>query len=419
MATVGADLATPLVDVTFVVVDLETTGCSPRDAAITEVGAVKLRGGECVGTFQTLVNPGAPIPPDIVHLTGITESMVAPAPTIESVLPALAEFVGDAVVVGHNVRFDLGFLGADLERLGYAPLANRSIDTLALGRRLLVDDVPDCRLGTIARHLRTEADPNHRALADARATAEVLHRFLEQVGTIGVTALDDLLALPRALGHPQAAKLRWVADLPRAPGVYVLRDGTGTVLYVGRAANLRRDVRGHFVGREGRRIGPLLREAQALQHHECPNAVDAARLQARLLHEHAPRYNPEIKAARRGRVLALGPTGGRPAVVRRPARGDAALGPFATASRARGAAAALEAAVRHLTARAALALDETPDTVAGAHDLARALRRQRRVIELLRRAAGPAGPAELADVLAVTAALEHARSLRRCSRPSS
>src|SRR3954453_11168764 len=104
------DLGTPLIDVTFCVIDLETTGGSAEDCSITEVGAVKLRAGECLGTFQTLVNPGKAIPPTITVLTGITQAMVLPAPRIDSVLPALLEFVGDAVIVGHNVSFDLRFL---------------------------------------------------------------------------------------------------------------------------------------------------------------------------------------------------------------------------------------------------------------------------------------------------------------------
>src|SRR5688500_4376816 len=98
------DLGTPLHQVTFCVVDLETTGGSPASCAITEVGAVKLRGGECLGTFQTLVNPGGPIPPAITVLTGITEAMVLPAPSVATVLPPLLEFLSGTVLVGHNVR---------------------------------------------------------------------------------------------------------------------------------------------------------------------------------------------------------------------------------------------------------------------------------------------------------------------------
>ena len=112
------DLGTPLIDVTFCVIDLETTGGAAEDVGITEIGAVKLRAGECLGTFQTLVNPGQLIPPTITVLTGITQAMVLPAPRIEVVLPALLDFIGDAVVVGHNVGYDLRFLRAATDRGG-------------------------------------------------------------------------------------------------------------------------------------------------------------------------------------------------------------------------------------------------------------------------------------------------------------
>src|SRR5215207_847108 len=119
------ELGTPLSQVTFVVVDLETTGGSAHADEITEIGALKLRGGELLGTFETLVNPGVPIPPMITVLTGITESMVLPAPRIAEVLPAFMEFARDAVIVGHNIRFDISFLDAALREHGYATLSNR------------------------------------------------------------------------------------------------------------------------------------------------------------------------------------------------------------------------------------------------------------------------------------------------------
>lgn len=117
-------------------------------------------------------------------------------------LPAFAEFIGDAVIVGHNVRFDLGFLRANLTRLGYPPLHNRFVDTYALARRLVRKEAPNCKLRTLARHFRTSADPCHRALDDARATAEVLHHLLERVASSADDALDDLLALPTTAAHP-------------------------------------------------------------------------------------------------------------------------------------------------------------------------------------------------------------------------
>ena len=251
------DPGQPLVGVTFVVIDLETTGGAPDDDAITEVGAIKLRGGECLGTFQSLVDPGVAIPPFITYLTGITEAMVAPAPRIEAVLPVLLRFIGDAVVVGHNVPFDLRFLNANLRRHGHAPLDNRVVDTCSLARRLVREEVRDCKLATLADRFGLPHRPSHRALADALATGDLLHALLERAGSLGVLALDDLIALPTIKGHPQVAKLKLAADLPRAPGVYLFRDGTGRVIYVGKAVDLRRRVRSYFsgTGDDRRKIG--------------------------------------------------------------------------------------------------------------------------------------------------------------------
>ncbi len=215
------DLGTPLSDVTFVVIDLETTGGSPTNDRITEVGAVKVRGGECLGTLQTFINPGCAIPPSITVLTGITEAMVIPAPPIEQVLPTLLEFVGDAVVVGHNVRFDTGFLDAALERSGRPRLGNRRVDTCNLARRLVRDEVPNCKLGTLAQRFGLAHQPSHRALDDALATGDLLHVLLERAAGLGVTGLDDLLALPTMAGHAQAAKLGLTAHLPEPRGVPV------------------------------------------------------------------------------------------------------------------------------------------------------------------------------------------------------
>ena len=342
------DMGAPLREVTFVVVDLETTGCSTATSAITEVGAVKLRGGVCLGTFQTLVNPGVEIPPAIVYLTGITEAMVGPAPRIEAVLPALLEFLGDAVVVGHNVRFDLSFLQAALRGAGYGRLENRFVDTCSLARRLIRDEVPDCRLATLAAHYRTATFPCHRALDDAKATGEVLHCLLERAGNLGVLALDDLLELPTIAGHPQAAKLRLVAGLPRRPGVYLMRDGAGRVLYVGKATDLRRRVRSYFSGDDRRKVGSLLREAQSFDHVVCSGELEAAVLEVRLIHELAPRFNRQAKLWRRYVYLklTLDERFPRLSVVRAPRRGDGCLylGPLASTQAARLVAEAIESA---------------------------------------------------------------------------
>ena len=321
------DLGTPLFGVTFVVLDLETTGCSPAQSAITEVGAVKLRGGECLGTFQTLVDPGQGIPPEITYLTGITTAMVTDAPPIGAVLPSFLEFVGDAVIVGHNVRFDLGFLAAALAATGRPCLTNRWVDTCALARRLVADEVPNARLSTLAGHFRVRHQPTHRALDDALATGEVLHCLLERAGRLGVLALDDLLELPTVRGHPMVAKLKLVAHLPRSPGVYLFRDGGGRALYVGKAVNLRRRVRSYFAGDERRKVGQLLRETASVDHVVCSGDLEASVLEVRLIHELRPRFNRRAKDWRRYAYvkLTLDERFPRLSVVRDPRPGDGCL----------------------------------------------------------------------------------------------
>src|SRR6187551_732619 len=160
------DLGTPLSEVVFCVLDLETTGGTAADGGITEIGAVKLCGGQDIGRFRTFVNPGHSIPRQITQLTGISESMVADAPPPDAVLPTFLEFLGDAVIVGHNVRYDLGYLNAAMERSGREKLPNRVLDTLRLARRLVRDEVPNCRLGTLANRFRLPNQPSHRALDD-------------------------------------------------------------------------------------------------------------------------------------------------------------------------------------------------------------------------------------------------------------
>ena len=323
------DLGTPLADTTFCVLDLETTGGNREDDSITEIGVVKVRGGECLGTFQTLVNPGRAIPPRISVLTGLTDAVVAPAPRIEAVLPSLLEFLGNGVIVGHNVGFDLAFLRAALQRVGHAPLPPPRIDTAALARRLVRDEVPDCRLSTLASRLRLDHRPTHRALDDALATTDLLHLLIERASGLGVLGLDDLVTLGSIAGHPQAAKLKLTSNLPRAPGVYLFCGYRDEVIYVGKASNLRQRVRSYFGRDDRRRIGPMLREAQSVRHHCLPDVLSAEVVEARLISRLLPRYNRAGTRADRYCYVRLDVDAPWPrlAVVRDPAASGAAPRP--------------------------------------------------------------------------------------------
>ncbi|QXC62315.1 DEDD exonuclease domain-containing protein [Aquihabitans sp. G128] len=341
------DLGTPLHQVTFCVLDLETTGGTAADGGITEIGAVKYCGGEQLGTFRTFVNPGHLIPRQITVLTGISQRMVDEAPPPEVVLPTFLEFLGDAVIVGHNVRYDLGYLNGAMERTGRPKLANRVVDTLGLARRLVRDEVPNCKLGTLADRLRLEHRPSHRALDDALATADLLHLLLERAGRLGVCGLDDLIDLPKIDGHPQAAKLRLTDKLPRSPGVYLFRDAAGRTLYVGKASNLRTRVRSYFSGDERKKVGQLLRETERIDHVVCPSPLEAAVLEVRLIHRLEPRFNRQLTTWRRYVYLKLTDERFPRLSVVKAIRPDAALylGPLPSTKAARRVAEAIETAI--------------------------------------------------------------------------
>ncbi|WP_370287581.1 DEDD exonuclease domain-containing protein [Nocardioides sp.] len=287
-------LGRPLHEVTFCVVDLETTGGSPADGdAITEIGAVKVRGGEVLGEFQTLVNPGAAIPAFIAVLTGITNPMVAGAPRIDAALPAFLEFAAGSVLVAHNARFDVGFLRHAARSLAIAWPEPDVLDTVKLARHVVGrDEVRDHKLGTLARLFDASTTPNHRALADARATVDVLHGLIGRLGTLGVHTLEELQGYSAKVA-PATRRKRHLADhLPHAPGVYLFRDERERVLYVGTSRDLRTRVRTYFTASEKRsRMGEMVRLASEVHGIACATPLEAAVRELRLIAQHKPPYN--------------------------------------------------------------------------------------------------------------------------------
>ncbi len=351
------ELGTPLAEVTFVVVDLETTGGSPKDSAITEIGAVKVRGGEILGEFQTLVDPGEEIPPYISVLTGITTAMVVAAPRIGAVLPGFLEFARGAVLVAHNAPFDIGFLKAACAENAIPWPAAGSVDTAVLARRLLTrDEVPNCKLATLAPYFATRTEPCHRALADARATVDVLHGLFERLGPLGVTTLEELAGLTRQVDPQRRRKRHLADDVPSGPGVYLFRGPRDEPLYVGTSGDLRSRVRSYFTSGEQRsQITEMVGLAQRVEAIACAHALEAAVRELRLIAEHKPRYNRRSRFPERALWLRLTEEPfPRLSVVRRVRPGTGVfLGPFPDRRAADAAAAAVHEAIplRQCTAR--------------------------------------------------------------------
>ncbi|KQT94423.1 endonuclease [Marmoricola sp. Leaf446] len=288
------ELGRPLRETTFCVVDLETTGGSAAQGSmITEIGAVKVRGGEVLGEFQTLVNPHAAIPPFIAVLTGITNSMVATAPSIESALPSFLEFAHGCVLVAHNAPFDVGFLQHFAARQGRPWPRFEVLDTARLARRVITrDDAPNCKLSSLAVAFGSTTTPDHRALSDARATVDVLHGLMERLGGLGVHTLEELSTFSSRVSPAVRRKRHLAEHLPHAPGVYLFRDERDEVLYVGTSRDLRTRVRSYFTASESRaRMGEMVNLAGSVDHVQCATPLEAGVRELRLIAAHRPRYN--------------------------------------------------------------------------------------------------------------------------------
>lgn len=326
-----ADLS--LRETTFVVVDLETTGGRPSGEghdSITEIGAVKVRGGAVLGELATLVDPGRSIPPQIVALTGITTAMVCDAPRIDSVLPAFLEFARGAVLVAHNAGFDIGFLRAAAERCQIAWPRPPVLCTVRLARRVLTrDEAPSVRLAALARLFGAATTPTHRALDDARATVDVLHGLIERVGNQGVHTYTELRSYLPDVTPAQRRNRHLASALPHRPGVYLFRGPSAEVLYVGTAVDLRRRVGQYFNGADPRtRMKEMASLATAVDHVECAHDLEAGVRELRLLAAHAPPYNRRSKFPHRWWWVTLTDEPfPRFSAVRMP-KHDTAVGPF-------------------------------------------------------------------------------------------
>ena len=340
------ELGRPLRDITFCVVDLETTGGSAEGGAmITEIGAVKVRGGEVLGEFETLVNPRTEIPAFIAVLTGISNSMVADAPPVEAALPAFLEFAAGSVLVAHNAPFDVGFLRYFAGQQSRLWPAFEVVDTARLARRVVTrDDAPNCKLSSLAKAFGSTTTPNHRALADARATVDVLHGLMERLGAVGVHTLEELQTFSSRVSSAQRRKRHLAEGLPHAPGVYLFRDEQARVLYVGTSRDLRTRVRSYFTASETRsRMGEMVGIATSVDGIECATALEAEVRELRLIAEHKPKYNRRSRNPSKVHFIKLTrEPWPRLSLVRRVLDDDADyLGPFATKKTAEKCLAAL------------------------------------------------------------------------------
>jgi DNA polymerase III subunit epsilon len=286
---------------TFVVTDTETTGTRAGEDRLIEVAAVKVRGGEVVDTFQQLINPERSVPRRITSITGISTAMVYGQPTAREVLPGFLDFLGDGVLVAHNLPFDHRFLAAELDRAGLPPLACEAVCTLRLARRLL-PALPSRGLTALAGHYAIANRARHRALGDAEVTAEVLLRFLDRLSAgFGVSTLEELLTFQHRryrdtsgeARHVQAIRTDVLPGLPDRPGVYTFKRRNGEVLYVGKAKSLSGRVRSYFsaIDSHPERLRRLVRDVRVVEWEETGSELAALLLESRRIKVLQPRFN--------------------------------------------------------------------------------------------------------------------------------
>ena len=181
------------IDTEYCVFDIETTGLAFRTEKVTEIGAIKIKNGEVIDTFECFVNPEKPIPEEVVNITHITDDMVKDAETIDKVLPKFLDFIGDSVLVAHNANFDISFMKYNAENFGYK-LENTYIDTLALAKELF-PEYKKYKLGIIAEKLGIKVDVAHRALDDVKTLVAVFNVMLDMIKEKGIDEVSKINTL--------------------------------------------------------------------------------------------------------------------------------------------------------------------------------------------------------------------------------
>jgi DNA polymerase-3 subunit epsilon len=291
-------LRVPLEEASFTVVDLETTGGRAGPGAIIEIGAWKMAGRRLLESYQTLVRPHRAIPHFITGLTSISNEMVRAAPRIEEVLPAFRAFLGDSVMVAHNAAFDFSFLDFEFRRIFGIGLNNPVLCTLRMARRFM-PSLKRKRLDALAEHFGLSTEGRHRGLGDARMAAEILSIFIEMAAKMGLTRLDRLIddhqrgAAGRRIERHIAPEE--IAALPTAPGVYLMRNERGDLLYIGKARRLKDRVGSYFNSSVSAKTADLISHVWGIETRVTRSSLEAALLEAQLIRELKPPFNRMLK----------------------------------------------------------------------------------------------------------------------------
>ena len=325
----------------FIALDVETTGLKALTQRIIEISMIHFREGQEIRRLETLLNPGRAIPKYIVQLTRIDNEMVEHAPVFSDIAADVQQFIEGRLIVGHNVGFDIGFLNAEFSRLGMPQLINDRLDTMGLATRL-IPSLKRPSLDRIAKELGLEPRKIHRAGVDAEITAQVAGRLSERAKTMGIDSIARLKlagasAPPRPkddVGRGRALLDRSIlADVPKAPGVYIMRDKHERIIYVGKAKNLRDRLSSYFSQPLGytRKMDGLLESIGEIETIKTGSELAALLLESQLISRHQPRYNTVMRSAERYPFIRIDIGGNWPRIMLSKSRKDDGaryFGPF-------------------------------------------------------------------------------------------
>ena len=271
----------------YTIIDIETTGNGIKGNKITEIAIFKFDGKKVVDEFTSLVNPECEIPYFITGLTGIDDDMVRNAPLFKSIAPKILEMTKDCVFVAHSVNFDYGVIKEEFRQIG-VDFIRKKLCTVRLARKL-VPGLNSYSLGKLCTSLGIPITDRHRARGDAKATV-VLFRLLLQKPAAPQLVKSFLNVRSQEATLPPLVSKEMVDQLPQKPGVYYFKNTSGSIIYVGKAINIKKRVLGHFYDKSNKETR-MCREIASIDYELSGNELLALLMESAAIKQHFPLYN--------------------------------------------------------------------------------------------------------------------------------
>lgn len=289
-----------LINTSFTVVDVETTGLSSKSERIIEIALVKVENLKIIEKFSSLINPQKPIPIFITSFTGISNEDVEDAPVFHQVKDKILELLEDSIIVAHNLPFDLSFLKDEFRIIGEDFNPENSICTLKLSRRMF----PSLRsksLGSVADFLKIKNKNSHRALGDAETTAKILIKLIRRLRKEeGIETLEDLIEYQEGVVLTPNLQIKPELkndfyNFPNAPGVYYFVNNDNQIIYIGKAKSLRDRIKSYFLKNANKKIKKIVSQAKRLHHIITNSELTALLLEAESIKKQNPKHNKMLK----------------------------------------------------------------------------------------------------------------------------